>query len=192
MAAVALVAAWVLFHATFRDNPWLPRLHLPLLALVPMVLGAVPARRLAERGPALAMWMAVVAIAAHGALAVALNERRPLAPGSLLHGRSDLAYYASGPADAAKEHAAALRALAECRCTRLGLYIGGDSYDYPLTWRAMQAGCEVRHLTGPDAWPCAVFSDQGEPPPGTSWRWQRAGATHLYVRGRAVTVDSRP
>ena len=39
------------------------------------------------------------------------------------------------------------------------MYIGEDCYDYPLTWRAMQRGIEVRHVTGPTPWPCLVVSD---------------------------------
>ena len=48
--------------------------------------------------------------------------------------------------------------------------IGEDGYDYPLTWRAMERGFEVRHVLGPDPWPCVLVSDRGGPPEGTAAR----------------------
>jgi hypothetical protein len=47
----------------------------------------------------------------------------------------------------------------------MGLLIGEDDYDYPLTWRAMQRGIEVRHVVGPDPWPCDLVTERGHLPP---------------------------
>jgi len=51
----------------------------------------------------------------------------------------------------------------ELRCPRIGLILDGDSFEYPLTWRAMQAGRKVRHIQPGDdsAWPCILYSDLG-------------------------------
>ena len=41
-AVASLVAAWVLFHAVFRDNGYVSRLQLPLFALWPAFLAVIP------------------------------------------------------------------------------------------------------------------------------------------------------
>jgi hypothetical protein len=84
-------------------------------------------------------------------------------------------------------HDAALAVAERLGCSRIGLFIGGDSFDYPLTWRAMQRGIEVRHYFGADAWPCVVFTDRGPPPapPGTP-RWAPALGQNVFVPGTAA------
>lgn len=172
IGAAALVAGWLLFHGVLRDNVWIPRLQLPAAVLAVLALGALPRR--ASRAQAVALALLGALAFAHGARAAVLDARRPLRHWARLRqGGAPAAYYNGGPAGLAALHAQALEALERSGCRRLGLYLGGDSYDYPLTWQAMQRGAEVRHVRGPDAWPCAVFSDLGTPPPrpdGTAWR----------------------
>jgi hypothetical protein len=82
-------------------------------------------------------------------------------------------------------HEQALEAARAGGCRQLGLFIGVDSYDYPLSWRAMRQGIAVRHVLDADPWPCLVFSDRGEPPspPGRK-DWEPVawadGAPFLY------------
>lgn len=183
LGLVCLLSAWVLFHAILRDNVWITRLHLPLIALVPASLGVFKARWLTRRAGVAALSLLLVGVAAHGALAATRNALRPLSPRRVLQGQAAEAYYLGGPGGVGPLHDAALQAVERLSCRRLGLYIGGDSYDYPLTWRAMQAGTEVRHVVGPDDWPCVVFSDRGPPPPRPSGdAWRAIGeSTSLYA-----------
>ena len=95
-------------------------------------------------------------------------------------GRDDDAYYVLGPNNSSSDHAAALLAIASSGCKKLGLIIGGDSYDYPLTWRAMKRQVEVRHVVAADDWPCAVFSDRGTPPSTARTAWRPADETGMY------------
>jgi len=76
-------------------------------------------------------------------------------------------------------------------CRRIGLFIGGDSYDYPLTWRAMQAGMETRHVAPGDPWPCLVFTDGTvEIPASAPWRPYRVPFVLVNVAGGADVVPA--
>ncbi len=140
-----LLGAWFLFSATFRDNVWISRLHLPLFALAPLtaaaLAGAVPRRR----------WIGVatatagLVLFAFGVRAACRNELRPFPnPVDRSFGLLPSNYYAAR-SDHWSSHVRAMTAIADSGCKRLGLFIGGDSYDYPLTWRAMQRGIAVHH-----------------------------------------------
>jgi hypothetical protein len=164
LAILCLASSWFLFHALVRDNVWIPRLQLPLFALAPIALCALSGSWSARGPRGLAMGLLLAALAAHGAMAAVLNARRPVDPSKLLDAHSAQSYYALGPTGVMKAHAAAIAFLEKSSCRRLGIYITEDSYDYPLTWRAIHQGAEVRHVVGPDDWPCIVFSDRGPPP----------------------------
>jgi hypothetical protein len=165
LTLAAVVAGWVAFHLTFRDNIWISRLQLPLFAVGAVAVTAIGAALPRRRAWTAAAGAAMILLSAHGALTAARTEARPplLEPRAIEAARSDAAYYATGPRGLGPVHDGVLWQLGTRGCRRLGLLIGGDSYDYPLTWRALRAGVEVRHLQGPDDWPCAVFSDQQNP-----------------------------
>ena len=180
---LALPAAWVLFGLVFRDNIWISRLHLPLFALAPLAASAMSG--VAWRGRLLGWAAPAVGLVlfATGARAAIRNELRPVpnavaASLGLLPG----AYYAARPEEWLA-HVAAMMAIAQSGCDRLGLFIGRDSYDYPITWRAMQRGIAVRHVVGPDAWPCVVYSDRGAPPPSPGGPWSPSTASpRIFLR----------
>lgn len=164
LGVAALVAGWLLFHGLLRDNVWITRLQLPAAVLAVAALGAFP-RRGWGSVPRLGLAILVGVAVARGGTAAARNVQRPLRPWwSVQRGGAPSAYYAAAPAGVGWSHSQVLHALERSGCKRLGLSIGADSYDYPLTWRAMQRGVEVRHVLGADDWPCAIWSDRGEPP----------------------------
>jgi hypothetical protein len=174
ITVVSVALSWVAFQVLFRDNVWISRLHLAAFATSALAFAALAARSAAAALPA--RWVApcMVGLAAYGMWVSARNELRPptLDPGRIVVAGSPAAYYTSAGPELWAAHDVVLAALGVTRCSRLGLRIGEDGYDYPLTWRAMAAGVEVRHLVGPDAWPCLVYSEDGEPPPrpdGSRW-----------------------
>jgi hypothetical protein len=123
-----------------------------------------------------------LAALAHGYLVAARNESRPPQLDSSLLATEAEDYYREQPR-LRPFHDQALAVARRAGCGRLGLHVGGDSYDYPLSWRAHQAGIEVRHLLAPDPWPCVVFSDRGEPPSVPGGRdWVPAGSMAVWVR----------
>jgi hypothetical protein len=158
-----VVGSWIVFHVLFRDNVWISRLQLPEFALGALVFAALAGVRF-QRG---LRWLprtvlaGLMVVAAHGVLTAASNEVRPpvMDPRRIAAARLPGAYYASAGPALARQHAAVLDALTALRCQRLGLLLGGDSYEYPLVWRAMQQGAAVQHVRGPDPWPCALFTD---------------------------------
>lgn len=181
LGLACVVASWVALQLVFRDNVWAARLQLPAFALAATTLVALgPGSRRRHLGAGIAMAI----LAAHGGYVALRNEARPVEPGSMATGSSPATYYAAfaGLAPLARAHERALAALGSSGCARLGLYIGEDSYDYPLTWRAMGTGVEVRHLVGPDPWPCLVFSDRGPPPSLADGRaWRATPSRYLFV-----------
>jgi hypothetical protein len=166
-AAVAVLAGWALFQVTFRANAWVSRLETPLFALLPATMGGWAVLRRSTIRRALLKAVAVTSVALGIQVAI-LNPSRPAARVFAPRTPAD-DYYANRP-NQRPTHDAALEVAARTGCTRIGLFVGEDSFDYPLTWRAMQRGIEVRHVRGPDPWPCVLVSDQGPPPEGTSDR----------------------
>ena len=182
LALGSVLVAWLIFHALIRDNVVLPRLQLPLIVLAPLGLAVWRERWLLRWPGALAARAFMVFLAAIGAMTLVTNGRRPLNPVKMMSGGDDEGYYRLEPGDVRTAHGSALKALEKSGCTRLGLLIRESSYDYPLTWRAMQRGIEVRHMLKAEEWPCAIFSDVGPPPRDQSTTWVPSEAPLLYVR----------
>jgi hypothetical protein len=88
-------------------------------------------------------------------------------------------------------HAEVLDDLRRTGCMRLGLHLASDSYDYPLTWRAMALGVRVRHVLSSEDWPCAIFGDLGAPPVRPDGRpWLPTGIPG-YVTEGAPGMEAR-
>lgn len=186
------LGAWVAFHLTFRDNAWVTRLQLPTMALgwtALVALSAVPIARRPRAAGAIAL--VGIAVAAYGTWVAARHETRPpLAPRAAGHARiAD--YYVHQPG-LRPAHDVALRALAASRCDRLGLWIGGDSFDYPLTWRAMQRGVRVRHVLGEDPWPCLVFAERLPRVPLAALGWTSTEVPFLFGNAAAAPPAASP
>ena len=183
LGAVALVLGWMSFHALFRDNAWITRLQLPAVALAPLALGAVP-RGWQERSSWRPLLGAlVVAAVLHGGWVAIHNQRRPLRLEAIQRGSGEEGYYAPDvPIDLVSWHGAVLGALARTGCRQLAVYTGGNSYDYPISWRAMLRGVEVRTVVASDGWGCALFTDIG-PPPGQRGdpQWTPTEVPGFYV-----------
>lgn len=160
-------AAWVLFQLTFRDNEWLSRLEVPLFALVGTGVLALASPR---RGWAVAGLALAAALAAEGLSAALGHETQPPLQALAAPPEAASAYYTNAPGLKAT-HDVALQLAGQLGCARLGLYLGEDSWDYPLTWRAMAAGIETRHVFPGDRWACLIFTDGQNPAaPPPAWR----------------------
>ncbi len=180
---VTTAAAWVLLHLTFRDNQWVSRLEVPAFALAGILLASVaglPARH-ARFVRASAVAVAVLAVAT-GIRTAAGNELRPPLRGFPLDVDGAESYYADQPR-LRQVHESVLSKTRELGCRRLGLALHEDSWDYPLTWRAMQEGIEVRHVLGKDPWPCLIFMESlpGLEAPIEALRWVPTSSPFLFL-----------
>jgi hypothetical protein len=164
-AVTSLVCAWVIFHASFRDNEFLTRLQLPLFALWPAFLVAVPRGEWPAR---LTRWSAAIALGLALWVGVSNYARPPFASDT---GPTELMYYRTFGGERPRAlQLAALKLADETGCRRIAIFMGENGFDYPITWMAMRRGSEVRHLLTGDAWPCVIYSEPGSWP---GWGLQR-------------------
>jgi hypothetical protein len=141
-----------------RDNRWIPRQQLPLVALWPVLLAGlsgIPKKILRQQWWRGLMTILAIALLGSAYSTAVRNELRPPFGESIPYAWS---YYNSYDTQMAPQMAA-LKMLVQRGCRRLGLLMQEESYDYPITWQAMQLGVEVRHIRALNAWPCLVYSD---------------------------------
>ncbi|HZZ86355.1 MAG TPA: hypothetical protein VFE30_17625 [Anaeromyxobacteraceae bacterium] len=185
-ALLMVVSGWMLLHLMLRDNVWFSRVQLPLFVLGSVAVGALPG----VRGRGVQVGLAA-ALLGFGLWIGAQNQIRP--PFGPANAEPEWDYFASRPGYAEPE-LGALETVVGSGCARLGLLLGGDSYDYPLTWIGARLGIEARHVKPGDGWACAVFSDGEKPGPGFApaflARDEQTGSprTFLYLRLPAVAI----
>lgn len=156
-------AAWVLFHLFVRNQAWVSRLQLPLFMLLPLAWAAAASPALPRfRARAAALVAASLLALGVGYYDATHMLGKPVWPAALGRYPRDELYYLYRPDGAAlkREHDAVLARLSAAGGTRLGLVLGVDDYDYPLAWRAMRQGVEVRHCARRSPWPDVVFATQ--------------------------------
>jgi len=127
---LGLVAAFVLFCALFRWQPWHTRLHLPLFVLWSPVIGVVFERQFRRIiTDALGATLIVAAMPA-----TLLNVSRPLInPGglSVIRAPRDLLYFSARPS-LFEPYRRAASLISESSCQNIGIDISSDGYEYPL------------------------------------------------------------
>jgi hypothetical protein len=161
--AGVLAVAFLLFCALLRWQPWHSRLQLPLFVLWAPLIGIALDRRPRLAGAAAALLLLGAAV-----IAVA-GEPRPLL-GVLRESRTSQ-YFRARP-DLHGPYVEVVQRLAERRCARIGLRLGGDDWEYPLWVLARHAipGARLEHLdlagpggrSGPEggdrSWPCGLVA----------------------------------
>ena len=136
LMAGALVSGIVLFAMAIRWQPYIARLHAPVIILLsPCLLLLLERRssRLATGGLALALLLALPPLFS--------NEDRPLIPRrtshvevparSILVAPREAQYFATRPG-LYQPYRKAVAALEQSGCTRIGIVAGYDSWEYPL------------------------------------------------------------
>jgi len=175
---------WLFFHWVARNNQWIARYHAPWLALG--VIAALGACQCARSGRSALL---VTTIVAWGFASPSLiyawstiiaNELRPVSTKALGSFDRVAAYYAHAP-ELRAEHDRVLTLLEARSCRKLVLALGNDdAVEYPLTWRALQAGVSVYHRPGPaDA--CLLYAPLGLQ--SAAWKPVAAGETKVFVPG---------
>ncbi len=174
----------MIFHAFVRNQEFITRLQLPIFMITPLMWGAFASRRLPGAGlRAYLLRLATIACMMAGYVTACTNQFKPVSIPTLLSMSRDYYYYAVSRTigiDFETPQDATLTMLGATGCRRLGLYIPGDSWEYPLTWRAMRLGVRVKHYTTPSRWPCLIFSNSGPPPGVSAQTWIEAGTPLVY------------
>jgi hypothetical protein len=197
--ACSPVLSWFFFGIMVRDQAWLTRLQLPLFFLLPLsfaYLGRILDDRhaLGRLMTGILSLLAVVSLS-YGFIIASHVPARPLIPDHFWGKRSDTDGYYQTMTSLKKEHDILLTKAKEIGCERIGLVLGGDSVDYPLTWRAMLEGRQTRHLRNHmeftddqrhlvRAWPCLVYAAAGVPEhvPQRGIQWLDSGDGYTYER----------
>lgn len=144
------VFAWFVFGIVVRDQAWLTRLQIPLFVLLPFSF-VYFFRVIANKSwlfNKVAVFLAISSFISlsYGTLVASHVPSRPL---SLSHFWGERvsrinAYYNNIGLE--KNHTLLLNQAKIEQCSRIGLILGPDSVEYPITWRAMQQGIETRHM----------------------------------------------
>ena len=198
------VAAWILFSLIIRDQIWITRLQLPLIFLLPFsflfIVQIVNSKKIIRRAFGATVSFIAFFSLAYGTLAATHIPSRPLVLSHFWGERLNRigAYYNNVPIKAAHDHL--LSTAKNLHCNRIGLMIGPDSCDYPLTWRAMLSGMTTRHfwnaeksggktryIISPEAsdWPCLLYVASGsiEHVPNRGSQWLAIGDDgHTFFR----------
>jgi len=198
------VAAWILFSLIIKDQIWITRLQLPLIFLLPFsflfIVQIVKPKKIIRRAFGATVSFIAFFSLAYGTLAATHIPSRPLVLSHFWGERLNRigAYYNNVPIKAAHDHL--LSTAKNLHCNRIGLMIGPDSCDYPLTWRAMLSGMTTRHfwnaeesdgktryIISPEAsdWPCLLYVASGsvEHVPNRGSQWLAIGDDgHTFFR----------
>jgi hypothetical protein len=149
-----LLIAGVLFLFMIRWQPWIVRLHLPLLILFAPLAGL-----------ALARWrwlsvLSVVGLLLVAGTAIVFHQTRPLTgQNSILKVDRKLYYFAKKPGDA-RAYFQAASGIMSSDCRQVGLIQGVDSWEYPL-WALTGYGKVNFRKVETDAqtpWACLVVT----------------------------------
>lgn len=168
--------AWLLLHATVCFQFWISRLQTPVFLLFPCLLAAWATRsrlRSNKHGLAVVLFAFGLTCISYGIVTAARNPSRYVQVTDLWQIDRDSEYYHNRHMKAS--HDRAIATMKELNVHKVGLYIGPDDYDYPLSWRLYRLGMEVRHMVDELdlAWADAVYAP-GDLPAG-SQSWARQG-----------------
>ena len=204
LLSISPVFSWVVFGFIIKDQGWLTRLQIPLFCLLPLSFVYL-SQVIRKRNFSGLLLKIVFGFAALVSLSYATLVATHVPPRQLVlsyfwgeePGRTD-AYYRRIPSLKA-DHDAFFQKVEESGCKRVGLILGPDSVDYPLTWRAVKSDIETRYLRGPvyenggqvwhyyekeADWPCVIYAGYGVPEhvPDRGRQYLPAGDYHTYFR----------
>jgi len=150
-----VIAGCSLFVCVIKWQPWITRLHLPLLILFSPLIGVVMGRR-----KGLAVWVSALLLAA-AFWTIASHQNRPLTGPNRLMQKDRRDYYFVKKRDAALTFAKATNIINSSGCRDVGLLQSGNSWEYPL-WALTGYG-HVRYravgIAGPrEKPPCLVVT----------------------------------
>ena len=205
------IVAWFVFGMVIRDQAWITRLQIPLLFLLPLSFIYISTFFYHRRNLELVLTIPLAVISlgslSYAALVATHVPPRPLVLSYFWGERPGrIGAYYTRIASLKAEHEFFLNYTRQIGCKRIGLILGGDSVDYPLTWRAVQQGDQVRYLREQvpendgyvwrfreeDAdWPCIMYASYGVPEhvPDRGRQYLSAGDYHTYVRNFAWEFD---
>lgn len=173
---------WLFFHWVSRNNVWIARYHCVWFAMA--VISAFGVCQFARKnraalvGSTLAAWVFALPAYVYAWSTIMVNEIRPVSTKAFINFDRVASYYAHRP-DLKPEHDRVLKALEKESCTELVLALGNeDEIEYPLTWRALQAGVHIYHRPGPPS-ACMLYAPHGLT--SAAWKPLRRGETKLFV-----------
>jgi len=143
---LSLMAGFLLFNLVLAWQPWATRLHLPLFVLASALVGTVVSETFRQR---LVHYLLVLVLAIAAIPYLMFNTLRPLGHhpqfmtfsySILSQARQDI-YFNSRP-PLGEAYREAIARIQDKNCSQVGLYIGGDSWEYPI-WSLLQAAASA-------------------------------------------------
>jgi 4-amino-4-deoxy-L-arabinose transferase-like glycosyltransferase len=128
LLSIGLIAAFVLFCAVLKWQPWHTRLHLPLFVLWSAVSGTVLAKSWSRPATA-GLGVLLLLVAAPFVLA---NQIRPLSGGFNVFNQPRAVLYFADRRDLMSPYTAAARYVLAQGCEHIGLVTAAEPTEYPL------------------------------------------------------------
>lgn len=193
LISVSPLAAWILFGLLIRDQPWITRLQMPLFLTLPfaffLLLQIIRSSRRVVHYCSLALLIISGFSLMYSFHALAHNGAKGLNLKSFWQKQNsrESKYYVARP-DLLKDHSLVSRLVQKGDCSRVGLIIGSDTWDYPLTWQVMLSGGETRHLVpgGEDNWSCLIYQKDIAHHIDTT-RWTQTQNKQIWSRNLAAS-----
>jgi hypothetical protein len=186
--SMAPLASWVVFGLVVRDQLWISRLQLPLFFLLPFTTAFLPflspTNGIVRSAVLRMVQLGAIFSVLYCYLVVTHNPHRPL---KLAHFFGYLpnrtaALYNNALSEDRGKHQNLLNLARSQNCKEVGQLLGGNSNEYPLSWRLHQEGRKVHHIPKSQMsdkakdWPCLFFVDSGNEYrlPGPKEYWHSA------------------
>lgn len=172
-AVWCVCGSWIILHASIRYQPWISRLQTPVFMLFPCFLAALATNariRSKNRIGTFLVFIFAMPCLAYGFVAATRNQSRYVKLTDAWRLDRDSAYYANRR-PLKSQHDQVLATIKGLQVHKVGLAIGGDEYDYPLSWRIYRSGMEVRHTISESelAWADVVYASVEKPTGARNW-----------------------
>ena len=192
LLSLAPIFSWIAFGLMVRDNPWVTRVQLPLFAMLPFSLLFV-SRFFSLYLPTKLLLKFLLVVSAgfslmFGIFVLVKSEHRSLTAKDFFYlpESRESRYYSNKKSELRDEHQKVLTSMKKAGCTRLGLVIGSNDYDYPLTWNLMKNGIQTQHIidSNADDWSCMLYTTNQEEIEKLSrgMKWEIIETTYLWQR----------
>ncbi len=198
--SIAPLFSWLAFGLMVKNNPWISRVQMPLFTILPISFVFISVytktKVVLQKCVTALLWGAAFFSLMLAFFELSHAEHRSLTARDFFSWKTstprESRYYQNRP-ELEKEHQIVRTTLQDAGCTRLGLLLGGDDWDYPLTWPLMNEKVQVRHIPDSlvDDWSCMLYAKDQKKIDRLAFdgQWQVVTAPYLWRRNSGAVPE---